>query len=73
MLNLKSLPLNQEATIVNCEGCPLRIQEMGILPGKSIIVEKVAPLGDTVIVKCGQQHMCLRLSECPIQCIISSS
>ena len=67
-MKLKDLPLNTEATITSCANCPLRMQEMGLFPGRKITKKKTSLLGNTVIIECEHHLMCLRLNECPIEC-----
>jgi len=41
----------------------LKLMEMGCLPGESVIVEQVAPLGDPISVQIAGYRLSLRLSE----------
>jgi Fe2+ transport system protein FeoA len=41
----------------------LKLMEMGCLPGETITVEKVAPLGDPISVKVSGYLLSLRLNE----------
>ena len=41
----------------------LKLMEMGCVPGESILVEQVAPLGDPLSVSVSGYHLSLRLNE----------
>ncbi|HEY6504394.1 MAG TPA: FeoA family protein [Chitinophagaceae bacterium] len=41
----------------------LKLMEMGCLPGESVVVEQMAPLGDPVSVNIAGYSLSLRLSE----------
>lgn len=41
----------------------LKLMEMGCVPGESILMEQVAPLGDPVSVSVAGYHLSLRLNE----------
>ena len=41
----------------------LKLLEMGFLPGETIVIEKVAPLGDPISVKVGSYLLSLRKEE----------
>lgn len=41
----------------------LKLMEMGCVPGESILVEQVAPLGDPISVNVAGYHLSLRLNE----------
>ena len=41
----------------------LKLMEMGYVPGETIIVEQIAPLGDPISVNVAGYHLSLRLNE----------
>jgi len=41
----------------------LKLLEMGFLPGETVIIDKVAPLGDPISVKIGTYLLSLRKDE----------
>lgn len=41
----------------------LKLLEMGFLPGESVTIEKIAPLGDPISVKVGSYLLSLRKEE----------
>lgn len=41
----------------------LKLMEMGCLPGETILVEQIAPLGDPLSVSVSGYHLSLRLNE----------
>ncbi|NDF98245.1 MAG: ferrous iron transport protein A [Chitinophagia bacterium] len=41
----------------------LKLMEMGCVPGESILVEQVAPLGDPLSISVSGYHLSLRLNE----------
>jgi ferrous iron transport protein A len=66
MITLKDLKPGQEGTVVSIgEKGPMkrRIMDMGVTPGISIKVVKVAPLGDPIEVNIRGYELSLRKSE----------
>ncbi|MCE9560073.1 MAG: FeoA domain-containing protein [Armatimonadetes bacterium] len=54
------------ARILGIEGSSdlaCRLQEMGLVQGTELMIEKVAPLGDPVEISFRGQHLCLRKNE----------
>ena len=41
----------------------LKLMEMGCVPGETILLEQIAPLGDPVSVNVSGYHLSLRLNE----------
>jgi len=41
----------------------LKLMEMGCVPGETILVEQIAPLGDPLSVSVSGYHLSLRLNE----------
>jgi ferrous iron transport protein A len=41
----------------------LKLMEMGFLPGETVLVSKIAPLGDPISVKIGTYQLSLRKEE----------
>ena len=64
-LKLSDLTSGQRATIVSFEDdeIVLKLMEMGCLPGETISVEKIAPLGDPISVNVAGYNLSLRLDE----------
>lgn len=45
------------------EEVSIKLMEMGLVPGETILLEQVAPLGDPISVNISGYHLSLRLSE----------
>lgn len=45
------------------EELSLKFLEMGCLPGETILLERIAPMGDPIAIKVGRSSLCLRRSE----------
>jgi len=62
---LSELRPGQQAVIkeVNSHEIHLKLMEMGCLPGETISVEQIAPLGDPVSVQVAGYRLSLRLDE----------
>jgi len=41
----------------------LKLMEMGFIPGETVVVEQVAPLGDPISIQVAGYHLSLRLNE----------
>jgi len=41
----------------------LKLMEMGCVPGETILLEQIAPLGDPISVRVAGYHLSLRLNE----------
>ena len=41
----------------------LKLMEMGFIPGETVVIEQVAPLGDPISIKVAGYHLSLRLNE----------
>jgi ferrous iron transport protein A len=41
----------------------LKLMEMGCVPGETILVEQIAPLGDPISINVAGYHLSLRLDE----------
>lgn len=41
----------------------LKLMEMGCVPGETIILEKIAPLGDPISIAVANYHLSLRINE----------
>lgn len=64
--SLADLPLGQPAQIesINCErGLSRRLMEMGLLPGTSVRVVRVAPLGDPIELRVRNYSLSVRRAE----------
>jgi len=62
---LSQLKPGQEAIIreFNSNEIFLKLMEMGFVPGESILLEQVAPMGDPISVNIAGYHLSLRLNE----------
>ena len=65
MVKLSELKPGQEAVIVEFSGeeASIKLMEMGLVPGESVLLEQVAPLGDPISVNVSGYHLSLRLDE----------
>jgi len=41
----------------------LKLMEMGCVPGETVLLEKIAPLGDPISINVSGYHLSLRLNE----------
>jgi len=64
-VKLSELKPGQEAVIVEFSGeeVSIKLMEMGLVPGETIFLEQVAPLGDPISVNVSGYHLSLRLNE----------
>jgi len=64
-VKLSELKPGQEAVIVEFSGeeVSIKLMEMGLVPGESVLLEQVAPLGDPISVNVAGYHLSLRLDE----------
>ena len=64
-MKLSELKPGQEAVIVEFSGeeVSIKLMEMGLVPGESVLLEQVAPLGDPISVNVSGYHLSLRLDE----------
>jgi ferrous iron transport protein A len=62
-INLTQLKKGEKATIVdlNIDIIPLKLLEMGCLPGNSIELIQIAPLGDPLYYTINDSHVAIRL------------
>jgi ferrous iron transport protein A len=65
IIKLSELKPGQEGTIkeFNSNELFLKLMEMGCVPGETILLEQVAPLGDPISVSVAGYHLSLRLNE----------
>ena len=65
VVRLSELKPGQEAVIKEFQNNDifLKLMEMGCVPGESILMEQVAPLGDPISVNVAGYHLSLRLNE----------
>lgn len=45
------------------EELSLKFLEMGCLPGETIQLERIAPMGDPIAIKVGKSSLCMRKAE----------
>lgn len=45
------------------EELSLKFLEMGCLPGETILMERIAPMGDPIAIKVGKSSLCMRREE----------
>jgi len=66
-MNLSNLTPGQQGRIVRLDSCigPIRrrLMDMGVIPGETIKVEKVAPMGDPIEVTVKSYNLSLRKNE----------
>jgi ferrous iron transport protein A len=64
-VKLSELKPGQEATILAFSGeeISIKLMEMGLVPGESVLLEQVAPLGDPISILVSGYHLSLRLNE----------
>ena len=64
-MNLSQLNLNQHAIIKHVKDGELMLKlfEMGVLPGETVVLENIAPFGDPIAVMVGEYKLCLRLHD----------
>lgn len=62
-INLSQLKKGERATILdfNIEVIPLKLLEMGCLPGNSVELIQIAPFGDPLYIKVNDSHVAIRL------------
>lgn len=62
-INLTQLKKGEKATIldINIDAIPLKLIEMGCLPGNSIQLLQIAPLGDPLYYNINDSHLAIRL------------
>jgi ferrous iron transport protein A len=60
---LAGLKKGQKAIItdLNIDAVPLKLLEMGCLPGNSVELLQVAPLGDPIYINVNESHVAIRL------------
>lgn len=65
IIKLSELKLGQEGIIkeFNNNEIFLKLMEMGCVPGETILLEQIAPLGDPISVNIAGYHLSLRLNE----------
>ncbi|MBM3431770.1 MAG: ferrous iron transport protein A [Bacteroidetes bacterium] len=64
-MKLSELKPGQEAVILAFSGeeVSIKLMEMGLVPGETILLEQVAPMGDPISVNVSGYHLSLRKSE----------
>lgn len=64
-MNLSELQLGQRACIKQVKDGELMLKlfEMGVLPGETVVLENIAPFGDPIAVMVGEYKLCIRLSD----------
>ena len=65
MKRLSELAIGQNAVIHSFEKDEIfiKLMEMGCIPGESVKVEQIAPLGDPIFISVAGYHLSLRLNE----------
>lgn len=60
---LARLKKGQKAIITefNIEAIPLKLLEMGCLPGNEVMLLQVAPLGDPIYINVNDSHVAIRM------------
>ena len=64
-IKLSELRVGQKAVIkeFHSEEIHLKLMEMGCVPGETIIVDQIAPLGDPISILVAGYNLSLRLNE----------
>ena len=62
-ISSSELKIGEVATItsINLDEIPLKLLEMGCLPGNSIILIQIAPFGDPLYFNVNDSHVAIRL------------
>lgn len=65
IIRLSELKPGQEGIIkeFNDNEIFLKLMEMGCIPGETILLEQIAPLGDPISVNVAGYHLSLRINE----------
>ena len=65
MKRLSELAVGQHAIIHSFEKDDIfiKLMEMGCVPGESVSIEQVAPMGDPISISVAGYHLSLRLNE----------
>jgi ferrous iron transport protein A len=60
---LANLKKGQKAVIIdlNIDAIPLKLLEMGCLPGNTVELLQIAPLGDPIYIDVNDSHVAIRL------------
>jgi len=60
---LAKLKKGQKAVIteINIEAIPLKLLEMGCLPGNNVELIQIAPLGDPIYINVNDSHVAIRM------------
>ena len=63
MQNIAQLSIGQRATIVDfdIDSIPLKLIEMGCLPGNVVELLEIAPFGDPLFLSVNESHLAIRL------------
>lgn len=75
-MTLSELPRGSTANVVSVRGdrvVTTRLMELGLLPGSTVRVVRVAPLGDPLVVKVRGAELSLRASEASLIEVAPSS
>ena len=64
-MRLSELKSGEQATILSFDNSELelKLMEMGCLPGESVVVEQIAPLGDPISIRIAGYSLSLRKNE----------
>ena len=64
-MRLSDLKSGEQATILSFDNSELelKLMEMGCLPGESVVVEQIAPLGDPISIRIAGYSLSLRKNE----------
>jgi len=62
-ITLAALKKGQKAIItdLNIDAVPLKLLEMGCLPGNTVELLQIAPLGDPIYINVNESHVAIRL------------
>jgi len=62
---LSEVSIGKEVTISSFEndGIFLNLMEMGLVPGETVVIEQIAPLGDPISLSVAGYQLSLRINE----------
>ena len=62
---LSEMPIGKVAVVLEFENDVifLKLMEMGCIPGETVVIDQIAPLGDPISITVAGYHLSLRLDE----------
>ncbi|MDE2731803.1 MAG: FeoA family protein [Bacteroidota bacterium] len=73
-MTLKDLRPGESGTVTGYRGhdAPVRLMEMGLIPGTEVTVVRLAPLGDPMDLKVRGYHLSIRKREAADICVVKA-